>query len=270
MRRDQILYFTCRNLYTIRHAFFSYRGGISTGDFESLNCAWADPIPGRIVDNPEHVLKNRQMAHVAFMREHLVRETPLVLLRQTHSTHVVVAEDASVHGQEGDALITTNPRVVIGVYTADCVPVVVCDTQHRAAAIMHVGWKGALAGIVNATMSEMRRQGFDPKYLQAGLGPAMQQMSYEVDHDFRDRFVQQDSTYAEFFKEGSTEDKLLFNLPKLVAAQLNQEGVLDVGICPYDTYSQADLFFSNRRALHNKRPAFGSQVSMISLGAGGY
>lgn len=240
----------------IRHGFFGRRGGTSTGIYNSLNCG-----AGTDDDLAEAVEDNRRLV----MQTLGLVSSPLVTMNQTHSADCVVVESASPEGRiKADALVTKEKSVALGVLTADCVPVLLAGTDKDGQAVIgaaHAGWRGALGGILAATVESMKNLGATRLY--AGIGPAIGPESYEVGEDVRRQFVAKDKDNARFFAPDGA-DKFMFDLPGYVFGRLEASGVTAFN-CAIDTYFNEEDYFSYRRATHRDEKDYGRQVSVIAI-----
>jgi YfiH family protein len=147
---------------------------------------------------------------------------------------------------EADAIVTAKPGLAIGVLTADCAPVLLCDGEAKVIGAAHAGWRGALGGIVEATVKAMTKLGAKPERITAAIGPAISQEAYEVGAEFMQAFTAEEPASAAFFitDEGSGEPH--FDLPAYVADRLARAGVgivADLGLC---TYCEETRLFSSR------------------------
>jgi purine-nucleoside/S-methyl-5'-thioadenosine phosphorylase / adenosine deaminase len=243
----------------IRHAFFTREGGVSSGLHASLNGGIGS------TDDAAHVTENRSR-----MARALGVEPPrLLTLYQIHSPHVVVAEAPWMPQARprADGIVTRIPALAIGVATADCGPVLLADPQARVVGAAHAGWRGALAGIVEATVAAMERLGAAPSRIRAALGPMIRQRNYEVGRDVIQRFAVEDPASEVFFIPASRDGHALFDLGGYVALRLRRAGVAqieDLGVC---TYADPARFFSYRRATHLAEPDYGRHVNAIALAA---
>jgi polyphenol oxidase len=239
----------------IRHGFFTRLGGISSGLYASLNCG-----PGSR-DAPENVAQNRsRVAELLGMEA-----SRLLTLFQKHSAEVVVAEKPWKTPPEADAIVTTKPGLAIGILTADCAPVLFCDGEAGVIGAAHAGWRGALSGIIDATVMAMVTLGARPERIVAAIGPAISQDAYEVGGEFVERFVAEEPESSAFFitDEGSGEPH--FDLPAYVGERLARAGVgavTDLGHC---TYCEETRLFSYRRSQHHGEDDYGRQISAIVL-----
>jgi YfiH family protein len=242
-------------LAPVRHGFFTRRGGASSGIYAGLNCG-----PGSN-DQREAVALNR--ARVA--ESVGVRSDRLLSLHQIHSTEVVVA------GPEGwdirpraDAAVTDRPGVALGILTADCAPVLLHDPEAGVIGAAHAGWRGALDGVLEATLDAMEEIGARVPRVRAAVGPTISQRAYEVGPEFLDRFLAEEAGYERFFAPGRG-DRLLFDLPGFVLGRLRVAGVADaawIGAC---THSDPARFFSYRRSTQAGEPDYGRLISVIRL-----
>ncbi len=238
-----------------RHGFFGRRGGASSGIYAGLNCG-----PGSS-DQREMVTVNR--ARVAAALD--VTPDRLLSLHQVHSTDVVVAGPGGwTERPRADAAVTDVPGLAIGVLTADCAPVLFRDAEAGVIGAAHAGWKGALDGVLEATLAAMERLGARKSAIQAAVGPTISQRAYEVGPEFFDRFRDEDPDYTRFFAPGEG-DRMRFDLPGFVLHRLREAGVADAGWIGACTYSDPARFFSYRRSTHAGEPDYGRLISAIRL-----
>lgn len=233
----------------IGHGFFGREGGCSAGLYESLNCG-----PGSR-DDPQAVAENRARVVTAIQPG-----ARLTTLSQVHSpiVHVVRGDDASF--PPGDGLATGVPGRMLGILTADCAPVLFADPRARVIGAAHAGWKGALGGVLEATVTAMEGLGASRDGIRAAVGPCISQANYEVGAEFRARFKEE-----RYFRPGDRPDHFRFDLEGFVAQRLAQAGVGDIvkmGLC---TYPQANGFFSFRRTTHRGESDYGRQISTIVI-----
>ncbi|HET9068476.1 MAG TPA: peptidoglycan editing factor PgeF, partial [Amaricoccus sp.] len=240
-----------------RHGFFTRRGGASSGIYAGLNCG-----PGSS-DQRQAVTLNR--ARVA---GHLgVDAGRLLSLHQVHGTDVVVAGPEGWGGSErprADAAVTARPGVAISVLTADCAPVLFHDPEARVIGAAHAGWRGAVDGVLEATLAAMEGLGARRGSVRAVVGPTISQRAYEVGPEFFERFQAEADGSERHFVAGAG-DRLRFDLPGFVLARLRAAGVAEaewIGAC---TYSDPARFFSYRRATHAGEPDYGRLISAIRL-----
>jgi purine-nucleoside/S-methyl-5'-thioadenosine phosphorylase / adenosine deaminase len=240
----------------IRHGFFTRQGGVSKGVYGSLNCGLGSR------DDAENVRQNR-----ALVAETLgVPPERLLTPYQIHSaTAVIVDKPWNGAVSEADALVTRSPGLAIGALTADCAPVLLCDPQARVIAAAHAGWRGALLGIVEATVASMERLGAKPERVVAVLGPTISQRAYEVGTDYVERFLAEEPASSPFFMTDDSSGEPHFDLAGYVAERLARAGVgtvSDLGLC---TYCDETRLFSYRRSQHHGEDDYGRQISAIVL-----
>ncbi|WP_372783124.1 peptidoglycan editing factor PgeF [Phenylobacterium sp.] len=238
----------------IRHAFFTRAGGVSSRIYGTLNVGLGSD------DDPRAVRENRRRCAAHFDAE------TIVTVYQVHSA-TALAVDGPWPGEppRADGVVTATPGVVCGALAADCAPILLADAQGRVVAAAHAGWKGALGGIVEATVEQMVAQGARRGRLHAAIGPCIGPRSYEVGLEFLERFVEANPAYEGFFGPGASAEKRMFDLPAFVLGRLAAAGV---GLCEWvgrDTCAEPDQFFSNRRALLRGQPDFGRLMSAIAL-----
>lgn len=240
----------------IRHAFFTREGGVSEGLYASLNAGLGS------ADKPEHVLENRRR-----MAETLgVGPDALISCYQIHSDLVVVAERPHDGGErpKADAVVTKVPGIACGVASADCGPVLFADAEAGVVGAAHAGWKGAIGGILEATIGAMEGLGADRSRIRTAIGPLIRQPSYEVSQVFVDQFRAADEAYGRFFAAGKP-GHAQFDLPGFIAHRLTAAGVGGVDDLGLDTYPDEARFFSFRRTTHRKEPDYGRHIAGIAL-----
>ncbi len=242
-------------LAPLAHGFFTRLGGASSGIFAGLNCG-----PGSS-DLADCVAINRARAAEVLG----VGPDALVTLHQVHSADVI-ALDAPPNGARprADALVTATPGVVLGVLTADCQPVLFADPEAGVIGAAHAGWKGALAGVLEATVDAMAGLGARRERIRAVIGPTISQRAYEVGPEFLARFLDADAAYARFFA-GGTGDRMLFDLPAFGLHRLREAGVGHAEWTRHCTYSDPVHFYSYRRSVHESEADYGRLLSAIRL-----
>jgi YfiH family protein len=239
----------------VSHGFFTRRGGVSTGPFASLNCSVSSP------DDPESVRQNR--SRVAGALE--VDADRLVGLTQVHgATVVTVTEPWPIgRGPRADAMVTAQPDIALAIVTADCAPVLFVDARRNIVGAAHAGWRGAVAGVLEATLDAMTALGADPAAINVAVGPCISQESYEVAADLRDAVLARSAADAMFFGPGRRADRWQFDLPGYCAARLRASGVTRVTLTGHDTVADEARFFSHRRRTLLKSGPIGHQISVI-------
>jgi hypothetical protein len=241
----------------LRHAFFTRRGGVSTGVYASLNGG----VGSR--DAPAAVAENRARMAAALG----VAPERIAIPFQIHSPDVatISAPWPADERPRCDALVAATPGLALAVTGADCGMVLFADAEARVIGAAHAGWRGALAGVVEATVAAMARLGAAPARIRAGLGPCIAQASYEVGPEFVAAFAAADPSSARFFVPGVDEGRSMFDLPGYIGARAARAGVGEFESCGLDSYADEARCFSFRRATHRGEPDYGRLVSAIAL-----
>jgi YfiH family protein len=243
-------------LEDLRHGFFTREGGVSEGVFASLNCGFSSG------DQAERVAENRARA----LRRLDMPADRLCTVRQVHSARAVVVGPRTGHQPvEADALVTNRRGIALGVVCADCAPVLIADREAGVIGCAHAGWRGALAGVVEATVLAMTRLGARREALRAAIGPSIAQPSYEVGPDMLARFTAEDPGSEPLFAPVAGSDRLLFDLKGYVLRRLAAAGIDDRAALPDDTLADAARFFSARRTRRQGGERFGLLLSAIAL-----
>ena len=246
---------TAAALSGVRHGFFGRKGGVSQGAYESLNAGTGSD------DDRLAVSENRKRIAVAFG----VSEACLVGVHQVHSPKAVFVKGPwTGERPHADALVTTAKGIVLTILTADCAPILLADAESGVIAAAHAGWKGALGGVLHATVDLMRDHGAQPGRITAAVGPCIHQPSYEVGPEFENRFLEANAGLGRFFAPGAG-DRRLFDLPGFCAERLAAEGVSKVEILPLDTCAHPSQLFSYRRSVHEKATDYGRNCAAIAL-----
>ncbi len=241
----------------LRHGFFTRQGGVSEGAFDSLNCGYSGG------DEAERVIENRTRA----LANLDLPPDSLCTVRQVHGADVVVARTPipGLSQTRADALVTDRLGVTLGVLCADCAPVLIADREARVIGCAHAGWRGALAGVIEATVDVMIDLGAERERICAAVGPCIAQASYEVGPDFRDQIVGEDAGTAALFESIAGSDRPRFDLKAYALHRLARAGVLDRRALTEDTYADEISFFSARRTRQRGAERFGLLLSMIAL-----
>jgi YfiH family protein len=239
----------------LRHGFFTRQGGVSTGVYESLNVG----VGSR--DDPEAVRENRARAAAIFGAP----PERLLTCYQIHSSRAVIADQPWTERPEADAIASRTPGLMLGALAADCAPVLLVDPEAKVIGAAHAGWKGALGGVVQATVDAMTTLGARPSRMLAAVGPCIGTASYEVGLEFLETFLSEAPGSERFFSPGQAPDKRQFDLPAFVLGRLDAAGVGQAEWIGRDTYAEPELFFSNRRAVHRGESDYGRLLSAIML-----
>jgi YfiH family protein len=237
----------------IKHGFFTRKGGVSKGIYESLNFGFNSG------DSLANILDNYQLA------SKFLGVPNIVTVKQIHSNIAVLCDKPWSVDQrpEADAIVTKNSNIAIGALSADCVPVLLYDPINKVSAAAHAGWQGALSGIVKNTIDLMEEVGGKREHIIAAIMPSIAQESYEVDIDFRQRFIGQSVDNEKFFTAGKTDGKYQFALKFYVKQKLEEEKIAKIDMVEIDTFADVENCFSYRRATKNGENSMGIHLSFI-------
>lgn len=246
-----------QNLPGIRHGFMTRAGGVSEGIYDSLNCGLGSD------DDLERVRENRRRV----LRMAGIGATTLLTAHQIHSPDVLVVDEEWHDGPRPkvDALVTRRANIAIAASSADCVPILFADPEARIVAAAHAGWRGAIRGVLQATVKQMCALGAKPERIRAGIGPCIGPASYEVGPEFPAPFLAQNPANARFFRTAQRAGHHMFDLESYVAAELAALKLAEIEVAHRDTCAEADTFFSYRRSVLQKEPDYGRHVSVIGL-----
>ena len=240
----------------IRHAFFTRQGGVSEGVYATLNGGLGSS------DDRERVVENRR--RMAALLD--VAPEALISVYQVHSPEAVRVEGPwTGERPKADGMATRIPGLALAVSTADCGPVLFADPHAGVIGAAHAGWRGALTGVLESTLSAMDALGARRDRVVAVLGPTISADAYEVGADLMARFEEADPGNARFFRPNGRDGHAQFDLPGYVAARLESAGIgafAALGLC---TYSDEERFYSFRRATHRGEPDYGRLISAIAL-----
>ncbi len=236
----------------IRHGFFGREGGVSSGLYSSLNVGVGSG------DAPEDVAANRDRVRQVMSAE------ALLSCYQVHSADVIHVTEAWEDRPKGDAMVTTVPGLALCILTADCTPVLFADPETGIAGAAHAGWKGAIGGVLEATVSAMTALGAEAGRIVAAIGPTIQQASYEVGPEFRETFLATSPGSESLFRPGRG-DRFHFDLPAYCARRLSAAGVGTIHDMGLDTCALEEGYFSNRRRNQRGEADYGRNASVIMI-----
>lgn len=248
---------TADSLSPIQHGFFTRRGGASSGVFAGLNCGAGSS------DQSDAVAINRERVAEAMD----LGVDDLVSVHQVHSASVWVADAASPSDEnriKADAIVTAEPGLALTILTADCQPVLFADPDAGVIGAAHAGWRGALDGVLEATIDAMENLGAGRDTIRAVIGPTISQVAYEVGPEFFETFLDADYENQRFFAGGNG-DRMQFDLPAYGLHRLRSAGIGQAEWTRHCTYSDAERFFSYRRSVHQGEADYGRLISVIRL-----
>ena len=240
----------------INHGFFDKRGGKSTGIYKSLNCGVGS------YDSKKNVLNNLKIV----CKKINCSSKNLILLNQIHSNKFYFINKNYKFKKKklnGDALITNVKKIALGVLVADCVPVLIYDKNLKIISAIHAGWKGVYKEIIKKVVKFFIKKGSNTKNLVAVIGPSISEKSYEVQKDFKDKFLKKDKQSKFFFK--IRKNKTYFGLNKYVYYHLKKLGIKNLEIIKKNTFDPKNNFFSARRSIQNKENDYGRNISVIMI-----
>ena len=241
----------------IRHGFFTRSGGVSQGVYDSLNGGvGSNDAPDKVAEN-----RARMAAALGVAPDHLITAY------QIHSPTVVVADAPWTQASRprADAIVSRTPNLAIGVSTADCGPVLFADSEAHVIGAAHAGWRGALAGVIEATIAAMEALGADRSRIAAALGPTIRQPNYEVGPEFTARFIDADADNARFFAAAAKPGHALFDLAGYIASRIQRAGIVDFEDLELCNYAEPERFFSFRRTTHRREADYGRHINAIVL-----
>jgi len=239
-----------------RHYFFSRHGGVSRGPYASLNCSLSSG------DDAACVAENRARAASALG----VAPGRLLGLHQVHGADAIAvrAPWADGGGPRADGMATAQPGLALGIITADCAPVLFADSAGGVIGAAHAGWRGAVAGVLEATIAAMETLGAARARIAAAIGPCIAQASYEVAADLRDAVLARSAADARFFAAHRC-GHWRFDLAGYCLARLTEAGISTVRALGVDTLADETRYFSHRRRTLAGGGPIGHQLSAVAL-----
>ncbi len=242
---------------SVRHGFFTREGGVSSGILASLNCGYSGG------DTEDNVAANRALA----MEKMGVSPASLCMVKQVHgkAVHVARKPESGPSAIEADALVTDRPGLAIGVLSADCMPVLAADPASGVIGAAHAGWRGALAGVIEAMVEAMVDLGARPERIAAAIGACIDRPSYEVGPDMCADVERDDPDALPFFEPIKGSDRFLFDFKAFGLQRLARAGVINRMALPDDTRADEHRFFSARRSRSRGEERFGLLLSAIAL-----
>ena len=257
----------------IKHGFFTRLGGVSKGIYQGLNCGLGSD------DDRRAILQNQFLACQALDADMTVKNLheKLHTVFQYHSAKVIQLPLTDAHTLADNKRVRADAMVArvedfagkfMAIMTADCTPILFYEKQAGIIGAAHAGWKGAISGIIENTVSAIIAMGGAGHHIKIAIGPTIGQSSYQIGAEFYQQFLTQDSGGKDcFIKDLANADKYYFDLPKFVNYRLQKLGmdVDNISDCGLDTYQNDNLFFSYRRSCHQKQADYGRNFSMIGI-----
>lgn len=241
----------------VQHAFFTRQGGISTGEYTSLNCCY------RGEDSPSNVRENRQrvMSYLGLPFK------SLATTMNVHGNNVITVNAPWGENDlpEADGMVTKQKNIVLASDSADCPIVLFADNYSGVIGLAHAGWRSSFTGILEETVNKMILLGSEIKRISVVIGPCILQPSYEVNADFYEQFIVKSVENRSFFRPSINQGHKLFDLLGFVKRRLECLGLDQISEVGLDTYTNEDLFFSCRRAYHRKEKDFGGHFACICM-----
>jgi len=239
----------------INYGFFTRVGGFSKKNYSSLNCNLSSR------DKPQIVKKNIQFA----MDLLSVKKKKLKLPKQIHSNIIKEINNKNLNKEiEADGLITNDFSIALGILTADCTPIFIFDKSKSFICCLHVGWKGCLMNIVKNSMKLVYKYNKNIDNIITIIGPCLAKESFDVSINFKDSFIKSEQNYKKFFTK-KNRHKDLFDMRGLINFQFKMLGLTNIFNLNENTYQNNELFFSHRRATHEKLSETGRMINIISF-----
>ena len=239
----------------INYGFFTRVGGFSKNNYSSLNCNLSSG------DKPKIVKKNIQFA----MDLLSLKNKKLKLPKQIHSNIIEEINNKNLNKEiEADGLITNDFSIALGILTADCTPIFIFDKSKSFICCLHVGWKGCLMDIVNNSIKLISKYNQNIDNIIAIIGPCLAKENFDVSINFKDIFIKSDQNYKKFFTK-KNRYKDLFDMRGLINFQFKMLGLTNIFNINENTYLNNELFFSHRRATHEKLSETGRMINIISF-----
>ena len=243
-------------LKEINHGFFNKNGGVSKGIYKSLNCGIGSK------DNKKNIKKNLRIIKDKICK----KSKEIFLVKQIHSNKFIfISEKTKItnRSKKVDAIITDKKNFPIAILTADCVPILIYDNKRKMIAAIHSGWKGAYNGIVKKVLKFMFKKGCVSKNITVAIGPSISRNSYEVQKDFKNKFIKKDRRSLIYFKNSNK--KIYFDLPNYVKTQVKLLKIKNIDFLNKDTFIKKNNFFSARQAITSGHDDYGRNISIIMI-----
>jgi len=239
----------------IKHSFFTKKGGTSKGIYKSLNCGIGSN------DKKNLIKKNLKIVTKSIGCDF----KNLIINKQIHSNKIVYIKNSKIlKRKSADALITKKTHLGLGILTADCAPILLCDPKKKIIAAIHAGWKGAIKNIIYKTIKKFTFLGSTKKNIIVSVGPCLSQKNYEVGEGFFKFFTKKKKS-SKFFKKIKNKRKYLFDLRSFIDSEFKKLDIKKIDHVKRDTFSDKNNFFSYRRSKKNNEKDYGRCISVIMM-----
>ena len=238
----------------IEHGFFDKKGGKSSGIYKSLNCGSGS------FDKKINIKKNLNIV----LNKIKYKKKNLILLNQMHSNKFYYLKKNPKKRLKGDGILTNYRQLALGILTADCAPIFFYDPKKKIIGAAHAGWRGAISGIIEHTVTNMVALGSNVENIKCAIGPCISENSYYVRDNFYKLFTLKNRKNAQFFNKVST-THYLFSLKEFIKNNLKLLKISDIFSIDLDTFSEENLCFSNRRSILKKENDYGRMISTIVI-----
>ncbi len=233
---------------SVKFKFFNNKCGKSKGIYSSLNCGLKSK------DDLNNVRKNIEIAKKEISKE----EKILIIPKQSHSSKCLIVRKNKFN-YNCDGIVTKDDKFILGITTADCLPIILIDYENEVIGICHAGWKGLKKGIIENTISKMIKIGSKRTYIKVFIGPCIRKYSYEVSQKFiKNMNFNIKGLYTK------KNNKYFFDLPKLAKFKLKKIGIFKIIDLKIDTFKKKE-YFSYRRNIHQNLSDYGRNISLVSI-----
>ena len=233
------------------YCFFNRMGGVSKGNFSSLNCSFNK------YDKKINVKKNREIA-----KNFISKKKRIIFVNQIHSNKVIfINDDYKNEIYNADAMVSNRKDIILGILTADCAPIVVLSKKNFG--IIHAGWKGLISGIIENTFNEFSKRGEDLKNLKVFVGPHLKTKSFEIKNDFVDLLRKKIPDYKSYILR--EKNIMKFDFSSLILNIIRRFNIESIEISDEDTFSNNQKFFSYRFYSKQGIKNCGRQISLVGI-----
>ncbi len=239
----------------IKYGFFTRNGGYSKNSLASLNCNFAK---GDTIKNVNNNIKKA-------VKELDLSKKKLILIKQTHSNKIIKIDKKNIyHKHIGDGLVTSLSNVALGILTADCAPIFLFNKEKKFICCLHSGWQGTLSNIAKKAIKFFNKNNIKNSEIIAIIGPCLSSRNFEVELDFKKKFLKKNPKYESFFKY-KNKSKEYFNMRGLINFQFHELGLKHLYNLNKDTYANDSIFYSYRRCVHLNKNTGGRMINIISF-----